>query len=404
MVTRQRPGASGILLLALTFLVACQPQQDPAQEASARPVALARALNPGGLRDKLLSCEHNAFHPTRFSIAHRGAPLHYPEHTAEGYAAAADMGAGLIECDVTFTRDRALVCRHSQCDLHSTTNILQTELAAQCAEPFSPAGPDALATARCCTSDITLEQFQSLCARADFVDRNATSIDAYLAARTSPVDRPAVNCGTLLTHAQSIELIRERGAAFIPELKAAQVQMPFAEDFSQQDYARALIADYTAAGVPLDQVHPQSFNIEDVWLWIDEYPQLAANVVFLDARARNPAFTPSLADMQRLYARGLRNIAPPLPMLVRLADNGKLARTDYARFAAEAGLNLIAWTFEAGDATDPSNFMYVSLPGYMTDEARMLEVLDFLAREVSVVGVFSDWPATVTYYANCYNH
>ena len=34
------------------------------------------------------------------------------------------MGAGIIECDVTFTKDRELVCRHSQCDLHTTTNIL----------------------------------------------------------------------------------------------------------------------------------------------------------------------------------------------------------------------------------------------------------------------------------------
>jgi glycerophosphoryl diester phosphodiesterase len=28
-------------------------------------------------------------------------------------------------------------------------------------------------------------------------------------------------------------------------------------------------------------------------------------------------------------------------------------------------------------------------------------VLDVLARDVGVLGVFSDWPATVTYYANC---
>ena len=27
--------------------------------------------------------------------------------------------------------------------------------------------------------------------------------------------------------------------------------------------------------------------------------------------------------------------------------------------------------------------------------------LDVLARDVGIVGIFSDWPATVTYYANC---
>jgi len=29
-------------------------------------------------------------------------------------------------------------------------------------------------------------------------------------------------------------------------------------------------------------------------------------------------------------------------------------------------------------------------------------VIDVLAREVGVRGIFSDWPATVTYYANCF--
>jgi len=48
------------------------------------------------------------------------------------------MGAGILECDVTFTKDLELVCRHSQCDLHTTTNILTTPLAAKCSVPFSP--------------------------------------------------------------------------------------------------------------------------------------------------------------------------------------------------------------------------------------------------------------------------
>ncbi len=26
---------------------------------------------------------------------------------------------------------------------------------------------------------------------------------------------------------------------------------------------------------------------------------------------------------------------------------------------------------------------------------------DILARDVSIMGIFSDWPATVTYYASC---
>ena len=31
----------------------------------------------------------------------------------------------------------------------------------------------------------------------------------------------------------------------------------------------------------------------------------------------------------------------------------------------------------------------------------MYIALDVLARKVKIEGIFSDWPATVTYYANC---
>jgi glycerophosphoryl diester phosphodiesterase len=36
--------------------------------------------------------------------------MQYPEHTIESYKAAALMGAGIIECDVTFTKDLELIC------------------------------------------------------------------------------------------------------------------------------------------------------------------------------------------------------------------------------------------------------------------------------------------------------
>ena len=75
-------------------------------------------MEDGVLKDKLLSCSENPFIKTDFTIGHRGARLKFPEHTVESYKAAAMMGAGMLECDVTFTKDKELVCRHSQCDLH----------------------------------------------------------------------------------------------------------------------------------------------------------------------------------------------------------------------------------------------------------------------------------------------
>lgn len=37
----------------------------------------------------------------------------------------------------------------------------------------------------------------------------------------------------------------------------------------------------------------------------------------------------------------------------------------------------------------------------MKREGDMLQALDVLAKEVGIIGIFSDWPATVTYCATC---
>lgn len=37
----------------------------------------------------------------------------------------------------------------------------------------------------------------------------------------------------------------------------------------------------------------------------------------------------------------------------------------------------------------------------INNDGDMLTVIDVLAREVGVIGIFSDWPATTTFYANC---
>ena len=370
-------------------------------DPSPRPLALIEALPGSELKNKLQSCASGPFERTEFSISHRGAPLGYPEHTRQGYVAAAAMGAGVIECDVTFTKDLALVCRHSQCDLHRTTNILQTGLAGQCSEGFTPAADSEPASARCCTSDITLAEFRSLCGRRDIVDNTAISIDAYLSAPVPELVESPVTCGELMTHAESIELIGELGSAFTPELKAPMVEMPF-QGMSQQDYASRMLAEYRNAGIAPERVKPQSFVIEDILYWVDAHPEFATGAVYLDPRGRQADFQPSLAGMQALKQAGITTVAPPMPMLLTLDGDGELQPSEYARHATAAGLDIITWTFESGGATDPDNWLYANLPGYMTDEARMLEVLHALHDKVGIKGIFSDWPGTITYYANCF--
>jgi glycerophosphoryl diester phosphodiesterase len=61
-----------------------------------RPYYLVDELDEGDLKDKLESCKNEPKSTSSFSISHRGAPLEFPEHSRQGYDAAARMGAGEI--------------------------------------------------------------------------------------------------------------------------------------------------------------------------------------------------------------------------------------------------------------------------------------------------------------------
>src|SRR5262245_52468547 len=138
-----------------------------------RPYFLVNDMEEGPLKRKLQSCFERPLKSSVFSIGHRGAALQFPEHTRESYEAAARMGAGIVECDVTFTKDKELVCRHAQNDLATTTNILVTPLAAKCTRQFVPAqiAPGGAlitpASAECRTSDLTLAEFKTLRGKMD---------------------------------------------------------------------------------------------------------------------------------------------------------------------------------------------------------------------------------------------
>lgn len=234
-------------------------------------------MDEGELKTKLESCKDGPFYRTDFSIGHRGAPMQYPEHTKESYTAAARMGAGVIECDVTFTSDKELVCRHSQCDLHTTTNILAIdELAAKCSAPFTPAdsASGTPASAKCCTSDISLAEFLTLEGKMDGANPQATSVDEYMQGTPSWRTDLYATSGTLMTHKQSIELFKALDVKMTPELKSPQVSMPF-DGMTQQQYAQKMLDEYTQLDVPSNRVYPQSFNLDDVKYWINNNPDFA---------------------------------------------------------------------------------------------------------------------------------
>jgi glycerophosphoryl diester phosphodiesterase len=178
-------------------------------EFGPRPYYLIDRMDDGPLKDKLLSCAGQEATPSLFSIGHRGAPMQFPEHTVESNLAAARMGAGILECDVTFTKDLELVCRHAQNDLHTTTDILATPLASTCVEPFSPADDDTPASAECRASEITLSEYRTLTPKMDAADRSATTVEAYLGGTADwRTDLYSAEPATIMTHAESIALFQ----------------------------------------------------------------------------------------------------------------------------------------------------------------------------------------------------
>ncbi len=377
-----------------------------------RPFFLANDMAESALKNELQQCSRRATFTSRdFSIGHRGAAMQFPEHTLESYTAAARMGAGIVECDVTFTKDKELVCRHAQNDLHTTTNILLTPLAAKCTKPFTPAVLDAdgkvtqPASAECRTSDITLAEFKTLRGKMDAYNPAAQTVEAFVAAtpnwRTDIYSGPT--SGTLMTHAESIALFKKLGVKMTPELKSPSVDMPF-NGFTQEAYAQKMINEYKAAGAPARRVFAQSFNKDDVLYWLSKEPAFGRQAVYLDD-ADTPADLPSAAELAQYKADGINIVAPPLWALIAADANGELVPSAYAQQAKAAGLDIITWTLErSGVLADGSNgWYYQTFDSAISREGDQYRVLDVLAKDVGVLGVFSDWPATTTFYANCMN-
>jgi glycerophosphoryl diester phosphodiesterase len=207
--------------------------------------------------------------------------------------------------------------------------------------------------------------------------------------------------GRLLTHRESIELFKSLGVKMTPELKAPSVPMPF-NGFTQEAYAQKMIDEYKAAGVGPRQVFPQSFNRADVLYWVQHEPAYGRQAVYLDD-ANTPADLPSFSELAGYKAAGINIWAPPTFALLALDGANTIVASQSAKDAKAAGLDIITWTLErSGILADGSNgFYYQTVDAAIRREGDLMTVIDVLAKDVGVLGVFSDWAAPVTYYANC---
>jgi glycerophosphoryl diester phosphodiesterase len=233
----------------------------------------------------------------------------------------------------------------------------------------------------------------------------------------------------LLSHQESIELIGSLGAKFTPELKGidrdSQGNPIVGENngfgqsgLDQQSYARKMIQEYIDAGIDPRQVFPQSFNLADVVQWIDEFLTFGLQAVYLisenpDDKLAGPPNVinenpPTLEEFVEVRNMGVNIIAPPMPVLVKAGANSKqIEPSQYAERARQAGFDLISWTTERSgriveDVLEGGNsFYYQTTVNALTNDGDILRTIDVLAQDVGIIGLFSDWPATTTFYANC---
>jgi glycerophosphoryl diester phosphodiesterase len=398
-------------------------RQDNVQVGS-RPFYLIEGMDDGALKRKLQSCEDKPVKRTNFSIAHRGAPLQFPEHTKEAYEAGARMGAGIVECDVTFTSDGVLVCRHAQNDLHTTTNILLSQYANRCVKPFAPAMLDAngsvtkAATAECRTSELTLDEFKTLRGKMDAFNAAAVTAQQYQGGTASWRTDLYTGRGTLVTFAESIALNKKLGVKHTPELKAGDAKSIAAVFGSQERYAQALIDELQANGVRPKDAWPQSFNPNDVLYWVRNTPYGHQAVFLVDYNTTTDSINLFDTTGKQLLTRdeqnaffktlrraGVKIVAPSYNALLTVQGD-RIVPTLLAKDLKSMGFDLISWTFERvdlrrGAAGVGSYYDFDPTGAAIKKDSDMYKALDVLAKDVKLIGLFSDWPATVSYYASC---
>jgi hypothetical protein len=105
-----------------------------------------------------------------------------------------------------------------------------------------------------------------------------------------------------------------------------------------------------------------------------------------------------------LVANNVKIVAPPMQYLIEPApDSVYLMQPSYYATAAKArGLSIITWTLErAGPGLSGWYWSTTENAGLDLNEGDRYNLLYVLAMEVEILGIFSDWPATVTFFANC---
>ncbi|MEZ5600795.1 MAG: hypothetical protein R3F36_07290 [Candidatus Competibacteraceae bacterium] len=95
-----------------------------------------------------------------------------------------------------------------------------------------------------------------------------------------------------------------------------------------------------------------------------------------------------------------------MPALLRVTSSGDIVPSPFAKDLKRMGFDIITWTFERADlrqgASKAGYYYDFDLTGVaIKKDSDMYRRSGRWPRCGKILGIFSDWPATVTYYANC---
>jgi len=299
-------------------------------------------------------------------IAHRGASGYLPEHTLPAKALAYGMGADYIEQDVVLTKDDRPIVLH---DIHLDT---VTDVAIKYPERRRQDG-------RYYAIDLTLAEIKQLNAheRVSHETHDPVYIERF------PFGKSAFRVPTL---AEEIELIQGlnqstgRQVGIYPEIKKPAWHRQEGKDISK--IVLRVLAEYGYDG-PDDAIYLQCFDPVETRRIREE---LHCQLKLIQLIANND-WEESPADFDSLRTEaGIKQIAeyadgigPSISHILEPVDHSDgFQLTELVRWAHANDLQVHPFTLRAD-----------ALPDFVTS---MEELMAILADQVSVDGVFTDFP------------
>ena len=347
----------------------------------------------------------------------RRCPLQFPEHTKESHEAGARMGAGILECDVTFTRDGELVPPRSvrpahddeyPADSRSGGEMHPTILAGGVRCPRAPheGRIGALLHQRPDRGRV-----QRLKGKMDASNPNARGTRIPGGTANWRTDLYSTG-GTLLTHKESIELIKALDGKYARSSKGPTVRRRYRSNRCSAPRRIRAGDDQRlqgGAGPTLESLGAVVQQSRRADVDPDRSAVRSPGRVLWTMRMFRPMFRaqPICSAMPKRASASLRRrcgcCCPPATAGLCRRNTQRTPRPP-ASTSSPGRSN--ARANRGRGAADPGHHESVVL---LPDDPRRpaqrrrhhAATLDVLARDVGILGIFSDWSGTVSYYASC---